>query len=72
MYTVVKGIYEKGHLILLEPAPDVERAEVLVTFLEESDKIPLRRKRVFGGSKHIGGRIPDDFNDPLDDLQEYM
>ena len=31
MYTAIKGIYENGKLTLLEPAPDVEKAEVLVT-----------------------------------------
>ncbi len=77
MYTSIKGIYEKGVLTLLESAPDVEKAEVLITFMpvekQKSDK-----KRVPGGLlrlAHLKGKnmsIPVDFNDPLEDLKEYM
>lgn len=77
MYPVVKGIYENGVLTLLEPAPNEERVEVLVTFM--ADKEPkVAKKRVPGGLKRLGeleGKIysiPDDFNDPLDDLKDYM
>ena len=35
MYTAIKGIYENGTLTLLEPAPDVDKAEVVITFLAE-------------------------------------
>ena len=72
MYTAIKGIYENGTLTLLEPAPDVDKAEVVITFLAEINSKNPNRKRVLGGLKHLGGSIPDDFNDPLDDLKEYM
>ena len=72
MYTAIKGIYENGKLTLLEPAPDVERAEVLVTFLEEEKPSTPKKRRVLGGLKKIGGSIPEDFNEPLDDLKDYM
>ena len=74
MYTSIKGIYENGKLTLLEPAPNVEKAEVLITFLQE-EEIAVdgkKKKRVLGGLRHLGGRIPDDFNEPLDDLKDYM
>ena len=77
MYTAIKGIYENGKLTLLEPAPDVEKVEVLVTFLSEEKPVPSGR-RVPGGLlrlKHLADKkitIPPDFNEPLDDLNDYM
>ena len=72
MYTAIKGIYENGKLTLLEPAPDVEKAEVLVTFLEETETFISKKKKVLGGLKKLGGSVPEDFNEPLDDLKDYM
>ena len=68
MYTALKGIYENGVLKLLEPAPDVSRSEVLVTFLcepkaeSETDRQPggLLRLRNLKGKKLS---ISDDFNE---------
>lgn len=73
MYTSIKGIYENGTLTLLEPAPKLDKSEVLITFLSEELYVHQRKKRrVLGGLRHIGGSIPDNFNAPLDDLKEYM
>ncbi|MCD0487158.1 hypothetical protein LPB86_02895 [Pedobacter sp. MC2016-14] len=77
MYSAVKGIYENGTLRLLEPAPDVNKSEVLVMFLTET-KTALRSVRQPGGLLRLNklkGKtldIPDDFNDPIDDLKDYM
>ena len=76
MYTAIKGIYENGVLTLLEPAPNLEKSEVLITFLNEEK--PVSQKRVPGSLKRLGeleGKhysIPEDFNEPLDDLKDYM
>lgn len=69
MLATVKGYYEKGKIILKEKPPVQTKTEVIVTFLTE-DK-PILTKRVPGALK---GKIsiPDNFNDPLDDLKEYM
>jgi hypothetical protein len=69
MLATVKGYYEKGKITLKEKAPVHTKTEVIVTFLTE-DKLVLD-KRIPGALK---GKIsiPDDFNDPLDDLKEYM
>ena len=77
MYTAIKGIYENGVLTLLEPAPNNEKSEVLVTFMTVENPKTVKQ-RVPGGLKRLGelkGKIysiPDDFNDPLDDLKDYM
>ena len=70
MLTTIKGYYEDGVIILEEPAPVTEKTEVIVTFLTE-DRTSTIGKRIPGGLK---GRvsIPDDFNEPLDDLKDYM
>jgi Protein of unknown function DUF104 len=76
MYTAIKGIYENGVLTLLEPVPNLEKSEVLVTFL--NDVKPISQKRVPGGLlrlAHLEGKImsiPDNFNEPLDDLFDDM
>jgi len=69
MLSSYKGIFEDGKVIFIETPPVKTRTEVIVTFLERqsSDTGP----RVLGGLK---GKFPtpDDFNDPIDDLKEYM
>jgi hypothetical protein len=67
MYTSIKGIYENGVLTFSEPVPNIEKSEVLVTFLNE-EKPKSLQKRVPGGLKHLGGSIPDNFNDSLDKI----
>jgi hypothetical protein len=44
---------------------------VIITFLTEDIKNSGIQKRVPGGLKGKVA-IPDDFNDPLDDLKDYM
>jgi hypothetical protein len=54
MYPAISGIYENVSLKLLEPAPDVEMAEVLVTFLDEVDSRKEKKTRVLGGIETFG------------------
>lgn len=75
MYTSISGLFENGQLTLLERAPTSKKSKVVITFLEEVD-VPESAshkpaKRRLGG---LEGKItlPDDFNEPLDDLTEYM
>lgn len=71
MLTTVKGYYEHGKVILQEEPPVTEKTEVIVTFLSNNNDFSNRAKREPGGLK---GKVslPDDFNDPIDDLEEYM
>jgi Protein of unknown function (DUF2281) len=72
MLTTIKGIYDHGQIILTEQPPLKTKADVIVTFLseEESKALPLK-KRLFGG---LEGKLklPDDFNEPLDEMKDYM
>lgn len=70
MLTTVKGVYEDGKIFLTETPPVTERTEVIVTFLAEEKELEPK-KRVLG---LLEGKIvlPDDFNEPLDELKDYM
>ncbi|GAB3497001.1 hypothetical protein GCM10027341_16630 [Spirosoma knui] len=70
MYTAVDGIYENGQLTLTEQPPTNRRTKVVVLFLDES--VSDSKKGVRLGSLKGKYSIPDDFNAPLDDLNEYM
>lgn len=73
MYQVVKGIYEDGKIILEEKPVSKKKMPVIVAFLDDkdSDRKILKKKRRLGILK---GKvtIPENFNDPLEELKEYM
>jgi hypothetical protein len=71
MFATIKGYYEQGQIFLEEEAPVESKTEVIITFLTEDVKNNGMQKRVPGGLKGKVA-IPDDFNDPLDDLKDYM
>lgn len=70
MLAAIKGYYEKGKIILTEEAPVKSKTEVIVTFLTEGGT-STGGKRIPGGLK---GKVslPEDFNEPLNDLKDYM
>jgi hypothetical protein len=70
MLTAIKGYYEKGKIIMNEAAPVKSKTDVIITFLTKDDEVTAG-KRIPGGLK---GKVslPDDFNEPLDDLKDYM
>jgi len=69
MLAAIKGYYEKGKIFMKEKAPVKAKTEVIITFLTDDDNATAG-KRIPGGLK---GKIslPDDFNEPLDDLKAY-
>ncbi len=73
MYAAVKAIYENGQVILQENPPTMEKTNVIVMFIKDE---PVNNKKTVGvkiGSlAGKGYSIPDNFNDPLNDLSEYM
>ncbi|MEI6065723.1 MAG: DUF2281 domain-containing protein [Methylococcaceae bacterium] len=71
MFATIKGYYEEGQIFLEEEAPVESKTEVIITFLTEGSKNTGIQKRVPGGLKGKVA-IPDDFNEPLDDLKDYM
>jgi hypothetical protein len=71
MFTTIKGYYDHGQVFLKEKAPVKSKTEVIITFLTEESDNAGHKKRIPGGLKGKVA-IPDDFNEPLDDLKEYM
>ena len=69
MLTTIKGTYTDGQIVLEEIPPTKNNAKVVVTFLEEIEF--SSKKRQLGSLKGKIG-IPDNFNEPLDDLKDYM
>ena len=73
MYTAIKGIYENGKIILTEEPPVKSKAEVMITFLTSPDDgEKTTKQKVVIGLLEGKIKLPDDFNEPLDDLKDYM
>ena len=67
MLTTIKGYYEQGQVFLKEEPPVTTKTEVIITFLSEEPHTDTGKKRMPGGLK---GKvtIPDDFDEPLEDI----
>jgi hypothetical protein len=75
MYTAVNGIYEDGQLMLTERPPTTRKTKVVVLFLNEQISTDLTEtipKGVRLGNLEGKYSIPDNFNDPLEDLADYL
>jgi hypothetical protein len=69
MLTAVKGIFENGQITLMEKPPVDKRMEVIVTFIEENP-VPLKKRKAGILSGKV--KMSDDFDEPLDDLKDYI
>jgi hypothetical protein len=70
MLTAIKGIFKNGQIILDERPNVPEETQVVVAFLEQEK--PKAKKGIRIGSMEGQFTVPDDFNEPLDDLKDYM
>ena len=70
MLKTIKGYYEEGGISLNEAVPVNVKTEVIVTFLTDNQQ-NISKQRIPGG---LTGKvsIPENFNDSLDDLIDYM
>jgi hypothetical protein len=71
MLTAIKGIYKNGQIILDEQPNLSKETQVVVTFLEQTPT-PKPKRSIQIGSMEGLFTVPDDFNEPLDDLKDYM
>ncbi|MBP6660042.1 MAG: hypothetical protein KA174_05130 [Chitinophagales bacterium] len=71
MLTTINGIFENGKVILSENPPLKNKSKVLVTFIDEIDINKINQKRVIGllDGKY---KVPDNFNEPIEELKDYM
>ncbi len=74
MYAAIKGIYENGKITFTEEPPVKSKAEVVITFLtgQEQDEANNLKRKVTMGLLEGKIKLPADFNEPLDDLKDYM
>ena len=73
MIQTIKGYYYHGEIVL-EEKPDIdEKVPVWLNFgnFNETVKKPTKKGMKIGG---LEGKytVPDNFNEPLDDLKDYM
>jgi hypothetical protein len=69
MLATVKGIFEGGKITLMEEPPVSKRTEVIITFMETVTDVPKKR---LAGVLRGKVKMSDDFDEPLDDLKDYM
>jgi uncharacterized protein DUF2281 len=70
MLTAVKGYYDNGHVVLTEQPPLHSQKEVMVTFVSEEPE--KKSKKIVLGLLEGKIKISDDFDEPLEDLKDYM
>lgn len=71
MLTIIKGVYHNGQVILDEK-PDVQNdVEVLVTFTEVLKKTASKPLKA-GYAKGTVTYISPGFDEPLDEMKDYM
>ena len=70
MPITVKGFYENGQIKLAEPAPTDENVPVTVLFPEPEKT--LKKNEIKFGSLAGKISIPENFDDEIDDLKDYM
>ncbi len=72
MLTIVEGIYKNGQVILNE-IPKIDKpVKVMVTFIDETEKSNMNNERKPGFLKGFFTYIDPNFNEPLDELKDYM
>ena len=76
MYTAIKGTLINGQIILEEPPPTTQSMSVVVILMEEKpSSAQLRQPGSLLKLGQLQGKtykLPDNFNDPVEELQEYM
>jgi hypothetical protein len=70
MLTSIEGFYENGEIHLDEIPQIKDKIKIVVTFLSKIEVNPAPKRRL--GSLIGKISLPGDFNEPLDDLKDYM
>ncbi len=74
MLTTIEGIYENGRVILSENPPSQAKTKVFITFLEDVEnqffQTVEQSQRILGTMKGTI-KMSDDFNDAIDELENY-
>jgi len=71
MPTTIKGVYDQGKITLSEEPPVHTKVDVIVTFLINVGNELNMIKRKLGGLEDKV-KLPDGFNEPMEELFDYM
>lgn len=71
MFPAIKGYYDNGQVFLSEDSPVSAKTNVIIMFLPEDGQIKQSKQRVWGT---LQGKIAvsDDFDNPIEDMNDYM
>lgn len=72
MSLTIKGIFENGKIVLDELPPSNKKMPVKIIFPDIKKEISLKKNEIRFGSLKGKIRVPDNFDDELDVLTEYM
>ncbi len=73
MQIAIQGTFENGQIKLKSLPPQNMKTDVIVVFESQENEQSEPKKGVrLGSLAGMGYSIPDDFDEPLDDLKEYM
>lgn len=72
MLTTIRGTYSNRKITLLEAPPTEETMEVLVTFTKVKQAQNVPKQPVFGYRKGVVSYMSPDFDEPLEELKNYM
>lgn len=75
MYTaIINGIYENGKFLLNETPPITKKHKVVAMLVEEENVFTSSKKKgvILGSLAGKRYSIPDEFNEPLENLREYL
>jgi len=68
---IVKGFYDNGNIVLLDKISKY-KGEVVVIFPIESNSEKNNKRAAFLGCMKSQGWISEDFNEPVDVMEDYM
>ena len=70
---IVKGFYDNGVIVLDEKMSSYRyKGEIAVIFPAEIDSEKNNKRAAFLGCMKEQGWIADDFDEPLEEMKEYM
>jgi len=73
MVIQISGVYNNGNIVLDEKPSLSKAVKVIVTFMEDEEIILKKKKPLVAGfGKGTVSYMSPDFNEPLDDLKDYM
>jgi len=72
MALTIKGIFENGKIVLDELPPSNKKMPVKIIFPEIKNDTPLKKNEIRFGSLKGKIGVPDNFDDEIDVLKDYM